>query len=170
MKAILFWNLVRPCSSPNLNLIKVSPTRAFGSDLSFHINWICLFITIGFVFSQQLELSFQNIIRFTFSQELYYIFNTITLKFSQYLECQSHIACFISSIQFDVSLSLTFTSCSILQMWPHQGGGWADMQKWTFYEPTFTHDRHGPDLQHIFHKITVISLIFILVEESAPET
>ena len=45
------------------------------------------------------------------------------------------------------------------------------------WEPTFTHDRHGPDLQHIFHKFTVISLIeffgrrhiLILVQESAPE-
>ena len=86
----------------------------------------------------------------------------------------NHIACFASSLQFGVSLRLTFTSCSILQMWPHQGGGGQICKTEDIYDQTFTHDdRHGPDLHHIFHKFTVISLInqtFFSVQESAPET
>ena len=131
-------------------------------DLSFHINWICL--------SQQLDLYFQNIIRFTFSQELDYIFNTITLKFLQYLECQSHIACFISSIQVDVSLSLTFTSCSILQMWPHQGGGGQICKSRRFMSRLLPTTDMVQICSIFSTKSQSFPWFFILVEESAPET
>ena len=80
-----------------------------------------------------------------------------------------HPTCFRSLLHF---VFLSFWRLLVAQFCKcgHIRGRWADMQKRTFYEPTFTHDRHGPDLQHIFHKFTVISLIFISVEESAPET
>ena len=108
------------CPRPNLNLIKVSATRPFGSDLSLLNNQIYI------------SKKSQVLNKIQILKEIT-IIPTIHLQLNWSLDLASIL--FLSWVF--LSLWRLLCSCSIPQMFPHQGGWVAVMQRghlWLFPE------------------------------------